>query len=513
MLKLSHISKNFDGVKAVQNMTAEFEAGRVYALVGPNGAGKTTLLNLINGFISPDWGTISVSGKDVTGRPPYAIANTGVGRLFQDIRVFPKMKAMENLFVARRFQTEENPLAVLWRTAANKKMLGQFQQQALNQLKNFGIEEKVDSYAEDLSYGQEKLLSLSRLLLGEFDIFLLDEPVAGVNPQIKEIIYSLIKKLASQNKLIIIVEHEMEAVRRVADDVLFMSEGELLKRGTPQEILSDEVVIKEYIGLSDDVEPKTTIATLPTNERQPILETKDINAAYYKRNILHGISFKIHENEIVSMIGPNGAGKSTFLKVLAGILPANQGNVIFKGREITHLNARERVKLGIGYLVQGGEIFTDLEVDENMIMAALDMKHDEIIAQMEKIFLLFPVLRTKKDVRAGLLSGGEQQMLALALVLMKKPKLLLWLDEPSAGLSPKLTKEMLGKIWEIKEMFGTSILLVEQRVTEALVNSERSYLLKEGRIVRESFSGELLKDKKELENIYMGNHNQKTMEV
>jgi len=513
MLKLSHISKSFDGVKAVQNFSAEFKPGRVYALVGPNGAGKTTLLNLINGFIPPDQGKTIIKGKEVTKRPPFYVAKQGVGRLFQDIRIFPKMKSIDNLLLSKQFNAEENPLKVLLQISANRKITNDFQRKALNQLNNFGIENKTDSYAEDLSYGQEKLLSLSRLLLGDFDIFLLDEPVAGVNPQIKEVIYDLIKRLVSQEKLVIIVEHEMEAVRQVADEVLFISEGKLLKRGTPQEILSDETVIKEYIGLSDDWQPQVRVSYLPTIERQPILETNDIHAAYYKCNILHGISFKIFENEIVSLIGPNGAGKSTFLKVLAGVLSVNKGEVIYKGDDITHLNARERVKRGIGYFVQGGEIFTDLEVDENLVMATLDMKYDEKMEQMEKIFSLFPVLRTKKDVRAGLLSGGERQMLALSMILMKQPKLLLWLDEPSAGLSPKLTKEMLGKVWEIKENFNTSILLVEQRVTEALAYSERVYLLKEGRIVRESFSGEVLGDKEELEKIYMGNHKHKPMEV
>lgn len=506
ILEFKAVSKNFDGHTVLKEVSAEFERGKVYAIIGPNGAGKTTLLNVINGFLKPNKGKVFINGKDVTTEPVYSIARLGLGRLFQDIRNFQKMRVMDNLLISKKFEKEENPLFVLTKTAPNEHKRLVSIDEAKGYLKNFGISEIEKFYAEDLSYGQEKLLSLNRLIIGDFDIFLLDEPVAGVNPKIKGIIYKMIRELAKKGKLVIIVEHEMEAVRKVADFVYFISNGEIIKYGSPEHVLHDQVIIKEYIGIQPSenyILPKQAVVA---EKKSVIFKTENIYAGYNKMEILHGVNIQIKEGEIVGLIGPNGAGKSTLLKILSGTLPVKRGQIVYEGKEMTRLSTKKRVENGIGYLIQGGEIYTDLTIDDNLTVSALNMGKKEIEEQKLQLYELFKDLRKKRNTRAGLLSGGESQMLALAMVLMKKPRKILLLDEPSAGLSPKLTKNLLQRMKDIRDIFSVAILLVEQRIDEVLELADRIYLMKEGKIIVPGISPHEI-EQKMIEAIYMGNHN------
>lgn len=218
-----------------------------------------------------------------------------------------------------------------------------------------------------------------------------------------------------------------------------------------------------------------------------ILIAQNIHASYYKKEILHGVSIEVEEGEIVALIGPNGAGKSTLIKVVAGALPAKKGKVLFDGREVTNIPQFERARRGIGYLIQGGEVFPSLTVEQNLELGGLVNGKQNGQGRLIEILELFPDLKDILDRRAGLLSGGQRQMLAVGMVLMNQhPNLFLLLDEPSAGLAPKLVEMILNKILEIRERFGTSILLVEQNIRKALEVCDRVFLLKNGLVVEEA---------------------------
>ena len=215
-----------------------------------------------------------------------------------------------------------------------------------------------------------------------------------------------------------------------------------------------------------------------------LLELKNIHAGYNGREILRGLPLNINAGEIVCIIGPNGAGKSTVLKVISGFLYPKKGNIIFKNKEITAMESYKRMALGIGYFLQGGEVFNDMSIYENLEMGGANLKKSVFKETVEDTLNLFPQLKNKLNKRAGLLSGGEKQMLALGIVLMAKPRLLL-LDEPSAGLAPGLVKVIMEKIVEINKTYGTAILLVEQKIGQALKVASRGYLLKNGEVALE----------------------------
>ncbi|HIE05631.1 MAG TPA: ABC transporter ATP-binding protein [bacterium (Candidatus Stahlbacteria)] len=231
-----------------------------------------------------------------------------------------------------------------------------------------------------------------------------------------------------------------------------------------------------------------------------VLSLKDISAGYYERKVLLGVNLEIKENEIVLLIGPNGAGESTLLKVIAGILRPWAGEVFFKGTRLDGLSPAQRAKLGISYFLQGGEVFPNLTVEENLMTAGLFIKREIFIRREEHLFRLFPKLADLKCRRAGLLSGGERHQLALGMIFVRHPSLML-LDEPSAGLSPFLVEELMEKIGSMMREMQSSILMVEQNVKEGLKIADRVYLMKAGEIVKGS-STEEIKGQKVLEQIF-----------
>ena len=231
-----------------------------------------------------------------------------------------------------------------------------------------------------------------------------------------------------------------------------------------------------------------------------ILQIKDLEAWYSKIQILHNVDIHINKKEIVSIIGPNGAGKSTVLKSIFGIVKKIKGNILFDNKNIINMKPNEIVKIGISYVPQGRSVFPTLTVQENLQLGAF-IRKDTIELDLNKVYEKFPVLKERKNQKAGLLSGGEQQMVAIGRALMLKPKLML-LDEPSLGLSPKIKREIFEKILEIRDS-GVTILLVEQNARMALEMSDRAYVLETGRNKLEGTGKELLKDKR-VQHLYLG---------
>ena len=220
-----------------------------------------------------------------------------------------------------------------------------------------------------------------------------------------------------------------------------------------------------------------------------LLELKDVHTYYGRIHALQGISLEVHRGEIVTLIGANGAGKTTILKTISGLLHAREGQVLFKGAEITHKPAHALVKQGIGHAPEGRRIFSRLTVFENLQMGAFTRPAAEAREDIERMYKLFPRLRERATQRGGSLSGGEQQMLAVGRALMSRPSVLL-LDEPSLGLSPILVQEIFAIIREINAG-GTTILLVEQNALQALHVAHRGYVLQTGRVLMADEAGRL----------------------
>ena len=249
ILKIDRINRSFDGVKALDDVSFSIQEKTITGLIGPNGAGKTTLFNVISGFLKPDNGRIHYNNLDITGNPPYEISHLGIGRLWQDVRVFPKLTVLENVLTANPDQLGENPLTSFFLPTKVAKSEKQNLENAEKWVGFVGLKEKVNSFAEDLSYGQQKLLALARLLATESKLLLLDEPATGINPEMVTEIHNLLKELVSQGKTIIIIEHNIRFVKEIADNVLLMHNGKIIASGSPDEIINSPVMEEVYIGI------------------------------------------------------------------------------------------------------------------------------------------------------------------------------------------------------------------------------------------------------------------------
>jgi branched-chain amino acid transport system ATP-binding protein len=233
-----------------------------------------------------------------------------------------------------------------------------------------------------------------------------------------------------------------------------------------------------------------------------LLEVDDIHTFYGNIEALKGVSLEVNEGEVVTLIGSNGAGKSTTLRSISGLTPPRQGSIRFRGQEITETPAEQIVKLGISQVPEGRRCFPRMSVRENLELGAfLRRDGDEVERDAQRVFELFPRLKERERQKAGTLSGGEQQMLAIGRALMADPKLLL-LDEPSMGLAPILVERIYGTIEEINRQ-GTTILLVEQNANYALRISDRGYVLETGTVVVSDHSS-ALRENPEVQKAYLG---------
>ncbi len=246
ILSLEGITKSFDGLKAIDSLNLKMSAGTISAIIGPNGAGKTTLFNLICGYLYPDSGRVIYKDRDITNLMPWARSLLGIGRLFQDIRVFKKLTLLENLLVTFN-DGSENPFKAIFgrRNGKEKEKV----KTAIEWLDFVGLKDMKDRLAENLSWGQQKLLSLARLLCGNFDLLLIDEPVSGVNPDMVHVVLEKIKELKGFGKTIVVVEHNMEAVEAISDYIYFMDSGKIKFTGLPEEILNNRELMGTYIGI------------------------------------------------------------------------------------------------------------------------------------------------------------------------------------------------------------------------------------------------------------------------
>ncbi|MCI5902487.1 MAG: ABC transporter ATP-binding protein [Blautia sp.] len=233
-----------------------------------------------------------------------------------------------------------------------------------------------------------------------------------------------------------------------------------------------------------------------------MLEVKDLQVYYGVIQALKGISFEVNKGEVIALIGANGAGKTTTLQTLTGILSPKSGSILFEGKEITKVPAHKIVQMGMAHVPEGRRVFSDMTVYENLLMGAYTRKDkNEIQESLSMVYRRFPRLEERKSQRAGTLSGGEQQMLAMGRALMSKPSIIL-MDEPSMGLSPIFVNEIFNIIKDVSES-GTTVLLVEQNAKKALSIADRAYVLETGNITMGGNANDLLHDEA-VQKAYLG---------
>ena len=252
ILIADQITRNFGGLTAVSVAHLEIQRGSITALIGPNGAGKTTFFNLLTGFDSPNSGSWSFNGKVLNGIPPHKVARLGMVRTFQLTKALYRLTVLENMALGARGQKGESVLRSLlpWIWKAQER---EIEQKAIAILANFKLIDKKDDFAAALSGGQRKLLEMARALMVEPEMVMLDEPMAGVNPALKQSLLEHIKELRNEGKTVLFVEHDMDMVHEISDWVVVMSQGEVIAEGTPESVMKNEQVIEAYLGAHHNI--------------------------------------------------------------------------------------------------------------------------------------------------------------------------------------------------------------------------------------------------------------------
>jgi branched-chain amino acid transport system ATP-binding protein len=488
VLEVRQLTKRFGGLVALDKVSLSVAPGSIHAVIGPNGSGKTTLFNVVSGIYPPSAGEIRFQGRPASGLAPERLARLGLGRTFQNTRLFGSMTVLENVVVVRH------------RAGAGWRYSRAEQRRVMEILELVGLAEVAGQSAASLPQGLRRLLEIAKALALDPKLILLDEPHGGLNHTETARLIDVIREIHRRGMTILLIEHEMEVVMRLAQAITVLNFGEVLADGPPDAIQRDEAVIEAYLGRK-----KAAADAASTRSVQPgsaeLLQVRDLSVRFGDIEAVRKVSLDVRAGEAVALLGNNGAGKSTTLKAICRLVPAQSGVVTLDGSSLLQQPTERLVGLGIALVPERRRLFGGLTVIENLKTGAYGRPAAEIDARIEEVLALFSNLRRLSKSLAFSLSGGEQQMLAIGRALMSHPKLLL-LDEPSLGLAPLLVEQVFAKLAEVNRL-GTAILLVEQNARMALSVADRAYVLGSGRIVAEGPAQELAADER-VKNAYLG---------
>jgi branched-chain amino acid transport system ATP-binding protein len=473
LLEIDGLTKRFGGVTAVDRLDLRVASGETLGVIGPNGAGKSTLVGLVSGALRADAGRILLDGQEVTRLRAPARARLGIGRTHQVPRPFHRMTVLENLLLGQVY-------------GARVRTMGDARRHAMEILGRTGLADVAGQAAGSLPLLRLKRLELARALALRPRLLLLDEIGAGlIESELPELI-ELIRSLRAEVEAVLVIEHVVEVIQACSDRVAVLDWGRRLVEGTPAEVLRDPEVAAVYLGTTAAGprpargEPAVR-RTARSRGEGPLLRVEGAAVGYGAVRALQDVSLEVRRGEIVSLLGANGAGKTTAARAISGMVPLAAGAVWYQGERIDGRRPDQIAGCGMAHCLEGRHIFADLSVQENLELGGrTTTDRSERRRRLDAVHELFPVLAERGRLSGGLLSGGQQQMLAIGRALMAAPDFVIF-DEISLGLAPVVVDRLYEALARVNQR-GVAMLVIEQNVERGLALADRAYVLEKGRV-------------------------------
>jgi ABC-type branched-subunit amino acid transport system ATPase component len=466
-LQVRGLVKRFGGLVAVNDIGFDIRPGEILGLIGPNGSGKSTVMKLIMGIERPDAGSVRVDDVEMAGWPPFRIARAGVGIVFQHSRPLHRQTVLENVKLALLPDS-------LLRLVAEPGI----DERARAIAESVGLGGVLNRHPSSLPFADLRRMEMAKAIARDPKVVLIDEPFAGLTAGEIGTFADLIRQLRGEGRAVLLVDHNVKSVAALVDRVLAMYLGEKVAEGTADEVMRDETVRRVYLGGAIQAVDRETngTATAP-----PLLRVENLSVLYGKAQALDDVSLEVREGEFVSVVGLNGAGKTTLFNAISGLVPFSSGDIRFGDHSLRGMTPGAIARGGVVQCPETRELFGDMTVRENLDLGGQHLPAKDRASQLAWLFELFPILDSRQSQVARTLSGGEQQMLAIARALMMQPKLLI-LDEPTLGLAPVILEQLSKALERLRNTTPITVLLGEQNVTFALPHADRVYLIDHGRI-------------------------------
>ena len=532
LLETRDVTVVYGGVRANQGISLCVDEGELLGLIGPNGAGKTTFIDAITGFAPIAHGSVVFGGVDVTRWGPSRRARAGLTRTFQSLELFDDLSVMDNLLAASE--------AAEWWTFLRDVLAPRRSTVAVESaewaLQVLDLEHIADKVSSDLSQGQRKLVGVARALAARPSVVLVDEPAAGLHTAESLDFGQRLRRVVAAGITVVLVDHDMRLVLSVCDRLAVLDFGRLIAEGPPETVRADPAVVSAYLGreageaqarhrdavaaarahvlgLREKVEHHPEPVLVPDasapSRTDAALALDGLVAGYDGVAVVHGIDLHACPGEVVTLLGPNGAGKTTTLLTISGMLKPLSGQISVLGAPLAKTAAHQVARYGVAHVAEDRALFFDLTVEENLKLGLPRGSRGNVSAAIGEALELLPALTPLRDRKAGLLSGGEQQMLAMARAVISKPKVLL-IDELSLGLAPVVVERLLPLIRALADQTSCAVLLVEQHVHMALEIADRGYIMSNGRIALSGTARELTDRRELLESSYLGSSGRAT---
>lgn len=482
LLNIQGIDKSFPGVKALSNACLSVYAGRAMALMGENGAGKSTLMKVLTGIYSKDAGTIEYLGQAVAFKGPKDSQEAGISIIHQELNLVGNLTIAENIFLGREFTNAFG--AIDWKkTYAEADKL----------LMRLNVSHDSHQLCSELSIGEQQMVEIAKALSFESKVIIMDEPTDALTDTETEALFKVIRELKAEQRGIVYISHRIKEIFEICDDVTVLRDGQFIgEREVAQ--LTEDTLIEMMVGRK-------------LEEQYPHIEIQKGDVRLEVNGLsgsgVHDVSFKLHSGEILGISGLMGAGRTELMKVLYGALPMEKGEVKLNGKLIGNHCPQDGLNNGIVYISEdrkGDGLILGMSVKENMSLTALDhfsragsIRHDSEQLAVDDFILMFNIKTPSRDQQIGLLSGGNQQKVAIAKGLMTRPNVLI-LDEPTRGVDVGAKKEIYQLINKFKQD-GLSIILVSSEMPEVLGMSDRILVMHEGKISAEFSRDEATQEK------------------